>query len=193
MTRDDRERTRPGRTPSPGPRPGAAARLDDVLNLLPLPGVSWHEGEPRRGGPVDPEEAFVGRTLGLRVHGGASARVRIDPPGESGTATRCRTTATAPDDSTAPDADTPARALVSVLGATRAAALLAVVRTPALTTGQLATTLGISPAAASRHASVLRDAGLIATLRNGQSVHHAPTRLGRRLLNGATTAAAPPH
>ncbi|MET8700925.1 helix-turn-helix domain-containing protein [Kitasatospora sp. NPDC004723] len=83
-----------------------------------------------------------------------------------------------------PELHAPPRALQSLLGTTRAAALVAVARTPALTTGRLAATLGVSPAAASRHASVLRDAGLIATIRNGQTVHHHPTRLGLELAHG---------
>ncbi|MGW0772021.1 ArsR/SmtB family transcription factor [Streptomyces sp. NPDC002676] len=84
-----------------------------------------------------------------------------------------------------PELHAPPQALQSLLGTTRAAALVAVVRTPALTTGQLAATLGVSPAAASRHASVLRDAGLVATTRNGQTVHHHPTRLGLELAHGS--------
>ncbi|MGW2323988.1 MarR family transcriptional regulator [Streptomyces sp. NPDC001233] len=92
-----------------------------------------------------------------------------------------------------PELHTPSQALLSLLGTTRAAALVAVVRTPALTTGQLAATLGVSAAAASRHASVLRESGLIATTRNGQKVHHHPTRLGVDLAHGSTTDDPPGH
>ncbi|WP_420717370.1 helix-turn-helix domain-containing protein [Streptomyces sp. WM6378] len=60
-------------------------------------------------------------------------------------------------------------------------------RTPALTTGRLAAVLGVSPAAASRHASALREAGLIATIRNGQTVHHHSPRLGHDLAHGSGT------
>jgi DNA-binding transcriptional ArsR family regulator len=84
-----------------------------------------------------------------------------------------------------PKLHAPGRALVALLGATRAAALVTVVKTPAVTTGRLAATLGVSVAAASRHASVLRESGLIATLRNGQTVHHAPTRIGVDLVHGS--------
>ncbi|GAA1259019.1 hypothetical protein GCM10009665_56460 [Kitasatospora nipponensis] len=84
-----------------------------------------------------------------------------------------------------PELHVPPRALQCLLGATRAAALVAVVRTPAMTTGRLAATLGVSPAAASRHASVLRDAGLLTTTRNGQTVHHHPTRLGLDLAHSS--------
>ncbi|MFJ9953234.1 ArsR family transcriptional regulator [Kitasatospora sp. NPDC091207] len=81
---------------------------------------------------------------------------------------------------------TPPPALRSLLGPTRAAALVAVVRTPALTTGRLAAILGASAAAASRHASVLREAGLVVTVRNGRTVHHQPTHLGLELVHGTT-------
>jgi DNA-binding transcriptional ArsR family regulator len=43
--------------------------------------------------------------------------------------------------------------------------------------------VGISLAAASEHASVLRDAGLITTHRNGSSVLHVLTPLGAELLH----------
>jgi DNA-binding transcriptional ArsR family regulator len=69
-------------------------------------------------------------------------------------------------------------ALVALLGSTRAAVLDGVVRSPAITTGQLAERLGVSAAAVSRHTATLRDAGLISTLRDAMSVHHHPTTLG---------------
>ncbi len=86
-----------------------------------------------------------------------------------------------------PGLQVPSPALQSLLGATRAAALVAVVREPALTTGRLAAVLGVSPAAASRHASVLRDAALLATVRDGRTVHHHPTRLGLELAHGTAS------
>ncbi|MEU4447066.1 winged helix-turn-helix domain-containing protein [Actinosynnema sp. NPDC050801] len=50
-------------------------------------------------------------------------------------------------------------------------------------TTELARVLGISPAAASRHAAVLRAADLIATNRHGPAVLHTLTPLGHRLLH----------
>lgn len=79
-------------------------------------------------------------------------------------------------------------ALSALLGASRAAALVAVTWSPAITTGQLAETLGLSAAAASRHAAVLRDAGLIDTFRDGPAVRHRPTRLGNDIINNSSTA-----
>ncbi len=72
-------------------------------------------------------------------------------------------------------------ALAALLGATRAAVLDAVVRNPGITTGRLAQSLGVSAAAVSRHTAVLRDAGLITTLRDAMTVHHHPTRSGTEL------------
>lgn len=52
-------------------------------------------------------------------------------------------------------------------------------------TGEPARRLGVSPAAASRHAKALRGAGLITTSRRGGSVLHVTTALGRELLGGS--------
>jgi DNA-binding transcriptional ArsR family regulator len=50
------------------------------------------------------------------------------------------------------------------------------------TTTELAYRVGISPSAASQHASVLREAGLIITCRQGSAVLHVLTPLGAELL-----------
>ncbi|MFE4829034.1 ArsR/SmtB family transcription factor [Streptomyces sp. NPDC056672] len=76
--------------------------------------------------------------------------------------------------------------LVALLGRTRAHALDAIGHGPC-TTGQLAERLAASPATASEHATVLREAGLIATTRHGSAVLHALTPLGEALLNGEST------
>lgn len=70
--------------------------------------------------------------------------------------------------------------LVSLLGRTRADVLRAVVCGAG--TGEVARRLGVSAASVSEHATALRDAGLVATRREGKSVRHTPTELGRRLL-----------
>ncbi|MFE6970237.1 ArsR/SmtB family transcription factor [Isoptericola sp. NPDC057653] len=69
-----------------------------------------------------------------------------------------------------------------LIGPTRARVLevLDVART---TTG-LARVLGLTPATASRHATVLREAGLVASERQGNRVLHTRTRLGDALLAG---------
>ena len=76
------------------------------------------------------------------------------------------------------------RRLAALLGPTRAAVLEAVAEGRG--TGQIARHLGISSASASQHATVLREAGLIATSRHRNTVLHTLTPLGTMLLNGGT-------
>ncbi|MFD5831631.1 ArsR/SmtB family transcription factor [Lentzea sp. NPDC060358] len=72
--------------------------------------------------------------------------------------------------------------LEALMGPTRAAVLLAVGERAGATTTQLAQRLSTSLASASRHAAVLRAAGLITTHRDGPSVLHTLTPLGIALL-----------
>ncbi|MGW4645633.1 ArsR/SmtB family transcription factor [Kitasatospora sp. NPDC004289] len=71
--------------------------------------------------------------------------------------------------------------LTALLGRTRAAALDVV--TDGCTTTELARRLNVSPASASQHATVLRNANLITTQRRGGAVLHTITPLGADLLN----------
>ncbi len=71
-------------------------------------------------------------------------------------------------------------ALAALVGRNRAAVLRTIA--DGCTTTELAGRVGISLAAASQHASVLRDAGLIATHRQGSAVLHVLTPLGAKLL-----------
>jgi DNA-binding transcriptional ArsR family regulator len=71
-------------------------------------------------------------------------------------------------------------ALAALFGRNRAAVLSAVAE--GCTTTELASQVGISLAAASQHASVLRNAGLIITRRQGSAVLHVLTPLGADLL-----------
>jgi DNA-binding transcriptional ArsR family regulator len=77
-------------------------------------------------------------------------------------------------------------AVADLVGRTRAAVLRAT--TTACATTELANRLGLSPAAASRQAAVLREAGLITTRRDGGSVVHQITGLGIAVLNGSLPA-----
>ncbi|MEV0489898.1 ArsR/SmtB family transcription factor [Streptomyces atratus] len=72
--------------------------------------------------------------------------------------------------------------LGALLGRTRAT-VLDQLRVPATTSG-LAERVGVSLAAASQHAAVLRGAGLIDTARTGMAVLHTLTPLGQALLGG---------
>ncbi|MCG5217710.1 winged helix-turn-helix domain-containing protein [Streptosporangium sp. KLBMP 9127] len=76
------------------------------------------------------------------------------------------------------------RRLAALLGPTRAAVLEAIAEGRG--TGQIARHLSISSASASQHATVLREAGLIATSRHRNTVLHTLTPLGTMLLNGRT-------
>lgn len=71
-------------------------------------------------------------------------------------------------------------ALAALLGSTRSAVLAAV--GAGATTTELAERLGASPSAVSRHTTVLREAGLLTTERQGLSVLHQRTVLGSALL-----------
>lgn len=74
-------------------------------------------------------------------------------------------------------------ALTALLGRTRANVLEAVAM-GACSTTQLAARVAIPLQTASRHTTVLRDAGLITTQRLGKRVNHAVTPLGLLLLEG---------
>ncbi|GAA2433067.1 MULTISPECIES: helix-turn-helix domain-containing protein [Streptomyces] len=69
-----------------------------------------------------------------------------------------------------------------LVGHTRCAVLRAIGQGG--TTSELARRAGVSLASASQHAGVLRDAGLVVTLRQGSSVLHTLTPLGAALLHG---------
>lgn len=69
-----------------------------------------------------------------------------------------------------------------LVGRTRSAVLGAIEH--GTTTSELARRAGVSLASASQHACVLREAGLVVTLRHGNAVLHTLTPLGAALLNG---------
>ncbi|HEY3009176.1 MAG TPA: transcriptional regulator [Micromonosporaceae bacterium] len=73
-------------------------------------------------------------------------------------------------------------ALGALLGRTRANVLE--VAADGCSTGEIARRLRISPAAASQHTTVLRNAGLLVSHRHRNTVLHTLTPLGRAMLNG---------
>ncbi|SOD60104.1 Helix-turn-helix domain-containing protein [Streptomyces zhaozhouensis] len=73
-------------------------------------------------------------------------------------------------------------ALSALLGQTRATILLATAE--GATNGELARAAGVAASSASRHATALRDAGLLTTSRHGASVLHTLTPLGAAMLRG---------
>jgi DNA-binding transcriptional ArsR family regulator len=72
--------------------------------------------------------------------------------------------------------------LGKLVGRTRSAVLQAIRNGG--TTSELARRAGVSLASASQHAAVLREAGLVVTLRHGNAVLHTLTPLGAALLRG---------
>ncbi|MFD8642674.1 ArsR/SmtB family transcription factor [Streptomyces zaomyceticus] len=80
---------------------------------------------------------------------------------------------------------TPTGPVAQLIGPSRAE-LLRMLDRP-MTTTDLAVALRLAPSTASRHASVLRDAGLLLSHREGVRVLHRRTRLGEALLDGALT------
>ncbi|WMX47182.1 ArsR/SmtB family transcription factor [Streptomyces roseicoloratus] len=72
--------------------------------------------------------------------------------------------------------------LAKLVGHTRSAVLNAI--GDGGTTSELARRAGVSLASASQHAGVLREAGLVTTLRHGNAVLHTLTPLGAALLGG---------
>jgi DNA-binding transcriptional ArsR family regulator len=81
-----------------------------------------------------------------------------------------------------------APSLGKLVGHTRSAVLQAI--RYGCTTSELARRAGVSLASASQHAAVLREAGLVLTLRHGNSVLHTLTPLGSALLRGGAPAEA---
>ena len=77
--------------------------------------------------------------------------------------------------------------LTALLGRARAGALVAAAA--GATTGEIARAAGVSASSASRHATALRDAGLVTSSRNGANVLHTLTPAGAAVLRAATRAA----
>ncbi|WP_027345549.1 ArsR/SmtB family transcription factor [Hamadaea tsunoensis] len=73
-------------------------------------------------------------------------------------------------------------ALAELIGRTRAAVLEAAAE--GCTTGEIARRLGISPASASQHLTVLREAGMVMSVREANKVRHIVTPLGHVMLSG---------
>ncbi|MCI3928353.1 ArsR/SmtB family transcription factor [Streptomyces sp. AN091965] len=78
---------------------------------------------------------------------------------------------------------TPPSALAALLGPTRAAVLNAVAEHPGCSTNELAVLTGVAPSNASRHATTLRRAGLVHTVRYRNTALHTVTGLGTTLLD----------
>ncbi|MEU4683311.1 ArsR/SmtB family transcription factor [Streptomyces xinghaiensis] len=163
---------------------------DRLLASLP-PAMRWRPPVLEADYPVDRDLRLDGRGLLLlpsffcRVtpvafHDPELAPVLVYPVQHSG-------------ESAAPAPLRPCAAGVGSLGKLVGQTRSAVLRTieGGCTTGELARRVGVSPASASQHASVLRDAGLVVTLRHGSAVLHTLTPLGAALLHGGADAPPP--
>lgn len=84
--------------------------------------------------------------------------------------------------STRPQSEPRAEALAALIGRTRAAVLETI--GDGSTTGEIARRLDVSLPTASEHTSVLRQAGLVASVRDGNSTLHVLTPLANALLSG---------
>ncbi|WP_086785916.1 helix-turn-helix domain-containing protein [Streptomyces caniscabiei] len=84
--------------------------------------------------------------------------------------------------------DSPEASLTTLLGQTRATALWA--SAAGATTGEIARAAGVSASSASRHASALRDAGLITSSRHATTVLHTLTPVGASVLRACARGAS---
>lgn len=73
--------------------------------------------------------------------------------------------------------------VATLLGRTRTAVLATIAEHQGCSTKELAALSGVASASASEHATILREAGLIRSLRHRNSVRHSLTALGLALLN----------
>ncbi|MEW2586424.1 ArsR/SmtB family transcription factor [Streptomyces virginiae] len=89
-------------------------------------------------------------------------------------------------EATRPAEDQRQRTLGKLVGHTRSVVLRAI--GDGATTSELARRAGVSLASASQHACVMREAGLVTTLRRGNAVLHTVTPLGAALLKGGAVA-----
>ncbi|MFF8845795.1 ArsR family transcriptional regulator [Streptomyces sp. NPDC015127] len=78
----------------------------------------------------------------------------------------------------------PGEPLTALLGRARATALRAAAA--GATTGEIARAAGVSASSASRHATALRDAGLLTSVRDGTTVLHTLTPMGASLLRAGS-------
>jgi DNA-binding transcriptional ArsR family regulator len=147
---------------------GVAATVDRLH-----PDIRWRDGVVEVDGPLDADIDLAGR--GLQIMPSLWTRPGVTVAWTQPTLVYplARFAWMAP-----PAANGHGDPLAAALGATRARVLRALAEEH--TTSGLAHALGISLTSASTHAAVLRDAGLVTSRRDGQSVRHILTDLGVR-------------
>jgi hypothetical protein len=156
---------------------GIASMVDGLHHT-----VGWHDGDVRV------ELGFHSEVLDCRgsgivlvpsVLGGLGCSVLTEPPAQP----TLFYPAQGVTERWAADATAPADALAALLGSARAGILLAAHE--ARTTSQVATDAALAISTASHHLTVLREAGLVASRRDGARMLHLRTPLGEALV-GAT-------
>ncbi|MFC5089914.1 ArsR/SmtB family transcription factor [Amycolatopsis plumensis] len=95
--------------------------------------------------------------------------------------------------STDPSVGTPSPSLEKLIGRTRATILSTISMNYGMNTTELANAVHTSLASASQHASALRDAGLITTVRRTAGAVHRVSKLGANLLASSSPRMEPAH
>jgi len=162
--------------------------VDALLRHL-HPAVTWQPPVLTLPSPIDADIDLAGRglilapmlfcgplpRLRLGDHAGNRPVLAYPLPFDPGTAHPL--TATEPD-----SAHHRSHALDRLLGSTRATVLRAIATAPGLTTAELSHRADVALATASEHATVLREAGLTTSHRDGNRVRHYPTTTAAALL-----------
>ncbi|WP_329201021.1 MULTISPECIES: winged helix-turn-helix domain-containing protein [unclassified Streptomyces] len=162
--------------------------VEGLLTSLCPPLVRWIPPvlEVRHPRPVDVHLGGRGLVLAPTVFSWRELSLLYDPYDDEAVPRLTVPAVTDPADGSAlwhgGNGTTADEALGTLLGRTRATALRVVA--DGCGTTELARRLGVTPAAASQHATALRGAGLIATSRRGGRALHVTTALGRELLGG---------
>ncbi|MFD7614334.1 ArsR/SmtB family transcription factor [Streptomyces sp. NPDC059828] len=152
---------------------------DEMLASLP-PMLRWSAPVLEADYPVDREIHLEGRGLLLQPSYFCRGAPVVRRDGNLPPVLVYPVTHTAPP--TAADSERDLVTLGRLVGHTRSAVLHSIGN--GCTTSELARRAGVSLASASQHACVLREAGLVVTLRNGNAVLHSMTPLGTALLRG---------
>ncbi|MFI8264369.1 MULTISPECIES: ArsR/SmtB family transcription factor [unclassified Streptomyces] len=163
---------------------------DELLASLP-PMLRWRAPVLECDYPVDRDVRLRGRGLLLQpsffcrrtavtLHDPELPPVLVYP------AAAQLASASAPGESIRPLEEQRQRTLGKLVGHTRSVVLRAI--GDGATTSELARRAGVSLASASQHACVMREAGLVTTLRRGNAVLHTVTPLGAALLKGGAVA-----
>lgn len=157
---------------------------EETLNTL-HPQIRWNEGILEVGSPVDADIDLNGRGLRL-VPSAVWARPVLALGWEQPSLTypvplRGRSRRGMSEDRR--------DSLDGLIGSTRSRVLRQLAAADHTTSG-LASSLGISLASASAHAAALREAGLIATRREGRAVRHEVTPLGSLVASASSRASS---